>query len=321
MRIALIKTSSLGDVIHTLPVVSDIAKAHPGAQIIWVVEEGFAAIPEMVPQVSEVIKVAIRRWRKSWKASRSERQAVWEHLGAKPFDAVVDLQGLLKSAWVSSKLRGPRYGYSWTSAREPLASLSYQHRYTVPWSLHAVERSRQLASLALGYKVDGPPCFGLKPQTGGALDADLDRWMALGPFIVGLHATARPEKLWPVAHWHGLLDALGEHGWRVLMPWGSQAERAAADALGRGRDYVVVAPRLDLKALAATIARADAVVGVDTGLTHLAAALGTPTVAVFGATEAWRYGPVWAPQARSLGGPGAWPSAAEVLRAMDELVP
>ena len=339
----------MGDVIHALPVVTDILAARPGTRIDWVVEEGFAELPRLHPGVAEVIPVAIRRWRRTLgqAATWREIRAARARLRAGSYDLALDLQGLVKSAMVARWTGAPIAGLSRASAREPLAALAYAHRYDVSADLHAIERLRSLAAQALGYRAEGGPRFALAAP---ALEL---AWRPAGSYAVFLHATSRAEKQWPAERWVELGRALLGRGVSVVLPWGGQAEQAAARALAEGigaagvghagraakgidgghagvpdlvadgptatAPSVCVAPRLSLSECARLLADARAVVGVDTGLTHLSAALDSRTVALFAATPAWRFGPYWTPRARNLGEDGTWPQAGEVLAAIDAL--
>ena len=303
----------MGDVVHALPVVSDLVAAHPGIEIDWVVEEAFADLPRLHPAVAEVVPVAVRRWRRTpfSPAVRAEVAAVRERLRGRGYGLVLDLQGLVKSVWLARLAGAPVAGFDRASVREPLASLGYRQRHRVPLRLHAIERLRQLAGQALGYPVAGLPRFGLRAPVAPIPG------LAAGPFAVFLHATSRPAKQWPDPHWQALGQALSAQGLRVVLPWGSEPERARAmglaAAIGEG---AWVAPRLSLAQCAALLAQARLAVGVDTGLTHLSAALDTPTAALFAATPAWRFGPYWTERAVSLGQDGAWPSASAVSAAL-----
>ncbi|MCM5572365.1 lipopolysaccharide heptosyltransferase I [Burkholderiaceae bacterium FT117] len=314
MRLALIKTSSMGDVIHALPVVTDIVRAIPGARIDWVVEESFAELPALHPSVGEVIPVAIRRWRKSLfdTGTRREIAAVRARLRAARYDLALDLQGLVKSAWVARMTGAPVAGFSRRCAREPLAALAYRRRFDVDMKLHAIERLRLLAAQALGYRVEGLPAFGLSPP-----DEPVPG-LPERPYALLLHATSRAEKQWPDDRWRELIARLARQGLAAALPWGSAAERERAQSLA-GAPPAVVLPKLTLRQCAAAIARAELVVGVDTGLTHLSAALDAPTVALFAATPAWRFGPYWTPRAESLGEDGRWPDVDAVLAAADRV--
>jgi heptosyltransferase I len=319
VRIALIKTSSMGDVIHALPVVTDILNAHPKASIDWVVESAFADLPRLSPGVGRVIEVALRRWRKTpfsasvWREIASARRA----LAKTPYDCVLDLQGLIKSAILARAMRGPHAGFSWACAREPLATLAYDQRYAVRMDVHAIERLRALAARALGYSVQGGPVFGLSAPGAGLQCAPPDGYAVL------LHASSRASKAWPLENWRMLASALAERGVDTLLPWGSPAELQQAQAIaqaapaGPGRVGARVLPALSLAQCAVLLRDAGCVVGVDTGLTHLACALDRPTVALFGATPAWRFGPYWSAKAVSLqSDAGRWPAPRQVLDAL-----
>ncbi len=303
----------MGDVIHALPVVTDILRARPDAIVDWVVEESFADLPRLHPGVAGVIPVALRRWRRSpWR--RQTRQAVGDArrmLAEHTYDLVLDLQGLIKSAWLVRQMRGPSAGFGFDSVRERAAALAYQQRYTVARELPAIDRLRSLAAQALGHPVQGAPVFDLRVPGRSARPLD---------HAVLLHATAREEKRWPDDRWHAVIEALAARGVPMVLPWGGDAEheaavRLAAIAPGQAR----VAPRMTLAECARLLGDARMAIGVDTGLTHLAAALGTPTVAIFGATEAARYGPTWSPRAACLGNPGRWPSPVQVIDALQAL--
>ena len=285
MKLLVIKTSSLGDVIHMLPAVTDAARARPGLVVDWLVEEGFAAIPPWHPAVRRVIPIAMRRWKKRWSAAATWREigAARASLKAEAYDLVVDSQGLLKSALWTRAARGPRCGYDAASAREPVAARFYDRRYTVPREMHAIERNRRLLAQALGYELDDlRPDYGLTglatrlPAPGVALPAR---------YVVGLHGTSRADKEWPVADWKRLAHALAQAGRPLVLPWGNETEKRRAEDIAAAVPATLVLPRLGLDALAVIIDRAEAVVGVDTGLMHLAAGLGKPGLALYTATR------------------------------------
>jgi heptosyltransferase-1 len=310
--VLLVKTSSLGDIIHALPAVSDMKSALPGLHVEWVAEESLVAIPRLHPGVAAVIPVAIRRWRRSfWRAAaRVEIAACVERLRQRPFDAVIDAQGLLKSAVIALMARGRRHGLDFHSAREPLA-LFYNHTYRVGWDLHAVERNRELAARALGYTRGAVCDYGISAAA-RAFD-----WLAGGAYAVLLHATSGDYKLWPEADWISLAAALNARGQRCVLTWGNPRERARSERLAALMRDAVVAPALAFDDLAALFAGARVVVGVDTGLTHLAAALGVPTIGIYGGTDPAATGVYGCPRARNLGGIGAAPSAQEVIAAVE----
>ena len=312
-RILLIKTSSLGDIVHNLPVVTDIATAMPDATIDWVVEEDFAAIPRLHPGVSRVLPVAVRRWRRGlWRpAVWGELRGFLRTLRAQDYDAVIDTQGLLKSAWITRAARGPRYGLDRASSREPLG-LFYDRTYSVPWGQHAVERNRSLAAQALGMPVQGPARYGI-----GAAAQSFDGPDTDGPYAVLLHATSAAPKLWPEERWMALGRVFAARGLSSVLPWGTPAERERSLRLAGQIPHSVVPERLELAALAGLLARARVVVGTDTGLTHLAGALGTPTVGLYCATDPAATGLHGCPRGVNLGGVDLLPAVAQVVAALD----
>ncbi len=285
LRILIVKTSSLGDVIHMLPAVTDAARARPGLEVDWLVEEGFAAIPAWHPAVRRVIPIAMRRWKKRWTAADTWREigVARTSLQATDYDLIVDSQGLFKSALWTRAARGPRCGYDAASAREPVAARFYDRRYPVAREMHAIERNRRLLAQAVGYELDDlRPDYGLSglaarlPAPGVALP---------GRYVVGLHGTSRADKEWPVADWKRLGLALAGVSRPLVLPWGNEAERQRAEEIAAAVPGTVVLPRLGLDALAVVIDRADAVIGVDTGLMHLAAGLSKPGLALYTATR------------------------------------
>jgi heptosyltransferase-1 len=310
MRILLVKTSSLGDVIHNLPVASDIRRRLPDAEINWVVEEGFAEIPRLHPAVGRIIPVAVRRWRKSVFAAATWREVrqFCRLASADSYDAVIDTQGLLKSALLMRQARGEKSGYAADSAREPLAARFYDRRFSVPKILHAVERNRRLAAAALGYTLDDLPLdYGIAATR---LQAD---WLPAADYAVLLTATSRTDKEWPEEYWRGLGMALIATGLRCVLPGGSTAERARAAQLAQSLGRAVAAPAMNLTDLAGLLAGARLVVGVDTGLVHLAAALGRPTIALYCASDPALTGVLADTPHANLGADGSPPSAAEAV--------
>lgn len=321
-RILLVKTSSLGDVVHNLPVVTDIRAHFADAHIDWVVEESFAEIPAMHPGVARVIPVSLRRWRRqlastqTWREMARMRQA----LRASAYDIVIDTQGLLKSALLGSLAHGMHHGYDSPSAREPLASLFYARKHTVARGQHAVVRNRTLAARALDYAApDGPPDYGIASP---AAVADLPDIALPATYLVGLHATSRESKLWPVEHWIALARHLAAQGYALLLPWNSEAERIRALAIAAQSDNAAVLPRLSIRQLAVVLAQAKAAVGVDTGLSHLAAALGIPTLALYTDTDPGLTGVCAAAgsMAINLGGKLHTPDVAEATAALQRLL-
>jgi len=285
VRVLLIKTSSLGDVVHTLPALTDAQRAIPGIQFDWVVEEGFAEIPAWHPAVAQVIPVAIRRWRKNlWQTLRSgEWRRFKARLRETRYDLVIDAQGLLKSAWLTRYVKAPVAGLDRDSARESLASRFYDRRYAVPRDQHALERVRQLFAQALGYEL---------PQ--GIGDYGLDRAQLATPgeepYLLFLHGTTWPSKHWPEAYWRELAERMSAFGWAIRLPWGNAEEKARAERIAEGIAGASVLPRLNLGGVAKVVAGARACVAVDTGLGHLAAALDVPSISLYGPTLPGRVG-------------------------------
>src|SRR5262245_4559039 len=300
-RILFVKTSSLGDVVHNCPAVSDAGRALPGVEIDWVVEEPFAGIAAMHRAVRRVIPVAVRRWRGAfWRPSVWSEIGAWRRaLAAEPYDAVVDTQSLLKSALIARAASGTRHGLDRSSAREWLAPLFYDVRHAVPRALHAVERNRRLAAAALRYPLEQPLDYGLRVP--GAEKSG---------YVVLLTMTSRADKLWPEERWIELGRGLRSP---AILPWGSEHERARAERISAAIGGTVP-PKRNLEDLARLFLAARGVVGLDTGLTHLAAALGAPTVGIYCGSDPVLTGIHGAPQARNLGAPGRPPSAAEVLQ-------
>ncbi|KHL74661.1 ADP-heptose--LPS heptosyltransferase [Pseudomonas putida] len=280
MRVLIIKTSSLGDVIHTLPALTDAAHAIPGIRFDWVVEEGFAEIPSWHPAVDQVIPVAIRRWRKNvWQTIKSgEWKAFKERVRERKYDLVIDAQGLVKSAWLTRYVKAPVAGLDRYSAREGWASRFYDRRLSVAVGQHAVERVRQLFAMALAYDL---------PEGIGNYGLDLDRLQLppAAPYVVFLHGTTWATKHWPEAYWRELAERLGRSRLQVCLPWGNPAEKDRAERIAQGLNNCQVLPKLNLAGVARVLAAAKACVAVDTGLGHLAAALDVPTISLFGPTN------------------------------------
>jgi lipopolysaccharide heptosyltransferase I len=311
-KILLVKTSSLGDVVHNFPVVTDIRRHLPEARVDWVVEEPYAALVAMHPAVRRVIPVAMRRWRRGLLGHRTWKEiAEFRRLSqAEAYDAIVDTQGLMKSAVLARAARGRRHGFDAASAREPLAARLYDVTHHVANGQHAVRRNRLLAAAALGYRV----AEGLDYGIAAAAPADPDAYCVL------LHGSSRADKLWPEDAWIDLGRRVEARALRCVLPWGSDEERARSERIAAGLARAVVPGPMALDRLAGMLRGARAVAGVDTGLAHLAAALARPVAAIYCASDPRLTGAVGGGGAvRNLGGPGHAPSVGEVWEALVEV--
>lgn len=288
MHILIVKMTSLGDVVHMLPALTEATRHVPDLHADWVAEQGFDVIPSWHPAVRRVIPSALRRWRKhvvqaeAWREIRLFRDAMRQE----KYDLVLDGQGLLKSAVVTRMARGPTVGLDARSAREPLASLFYGARYPAPKTLHAITRNRLLMAQALGYAMGDETDI----HYGLAAPERADVPGLAGEYVLCLHGTARPEKEYPEADWVRLLQQIAARGLGAALPWGNERERLRAERLAVALPAAVVLPKMGLADLAGVIAGARAVLGVDTGLMHLAAAFRRPGVGLYPATPPERFG-------------------------------
>ncbi len=311
MRLLIVKTSSMGDVVHALPTVSDLMQHCPGVQIDWLVEAPFAAIPRMHTGVSRVLPLAWRKWRRrlfdrhTWVAMRTLRA----ELQAQRYDLVLDLQGLLKSALWGVQARGPLVGFDRASAREGLAAVFYQRSFAVPRNLHAVQRCRQLAAKHLGYPMpQSAPDFALKvPRL---------EWPMPARYAVLIPNASRPEKLWPEARWVAVGRKMRGLGLTPVVLWGSDAEQSVAERIAADCSGSVP-PFFKVGEMAAVLAGAHSIVGLDTGFSHLGAALGRPTIGIYcdhdpGVAGITGPGPV-----ASIGGKGQVPKLSDVVALLE----
>jgi len=277
MHVLVVKTSSMGDVIHTLPAIEDATKAIPGIKFDWLIEEGFQEIPAWHDSIDKVIPIALRRWRKSWlKAFLSgEIKIFLKRLREKKYDLIIDAQGLLKSAVPAKFARGTLIGFDKASAREGIAAKFYDRDLTVDKSLHAIERVRQLFARSLGYEYqDTLPSVKLNLNS-----AEEDK-----KGVLFLHGTTWPSKHWPDDSWLELGKFLKERGEDVYLPWATAQEKKRAEWLATELN-VPVLPKLSLTEVAEVMLKVKAVVGVDTGLTHLAALLDVRSIGIYGSTD------------------------------------
>ena len=283
MRVLIVKVSSLGDIIHTLPAVTDAKQAHPNLVFDWVVEENFIEVPSWHPAVDRVIPVAIRRWRKSLMKTylNHEYRTFKRALQGTRYDLVIDAQGLIKSGIISRMSRGLTIGLSNRTVREPLAALFYNKAYSVPWTEHAVDRVRQLFSRALQYQYDTDSIsYGIDRAKLKTKTENLS-----GKTVVFLHGTTRVNKYWPKENWRNLAKLATDYGYDVALPWGTSEEKKRAEFIGEGNLNVKILGKKSLSDLAVVIIKSKGVIAVDTGLGHLAAALSKSTVSLYGPTN------------------------------------
>jgi heptosyltransferase-1 len=309
--ILFIKTSSLGDVVHQMPAMTDARRHYPDARFTWVVEDAFAPLARLHPAIDNVIAVSTRRWR-----SQLLRPSTWSELSefkarvrAVKAERVIDTQGLIRSALIARQADGERHGYDASSIREPIASRFYDVTHKVARDQHAVTRNRLLTGLSLGYSPDERVDYGLvkPPSNKGA------------PYAVLLHGTSKAAKEWREVDWIGVGKWLSGQGLDVLLPWGSEGERLRCARLAAAIPGSRILERQALDATAKVIASASLVVGVDTGLLHLAAAYNVPLIAVFLATDPGLTGPVGNGHITVIGGKGVYPSFERAIDAARKL--
>lgn len=290
MRVLIVKLSSLGDIVHALPCVQDIRRAWPGAAIDWVAEPGFAPALRRVDGLHRIIECPLRRWRREWwrRSVRVEWAAFLGKLRAYRYDAVLDLQGLTKSAIVARLAHGARFGLANRtegSGFEAPARWLADHAIRVEPHIHAMDRSRELAARALGHAGHGDPRFGLRGRLASSPEAV--------PTLLLAHGTSRADKLWPEQSWIAFGRRAATRGWRVALPHFGGDEHARALRLASGIGAAAqVWPELPLDALIDRMALVQGVVGVDSGVSHIAVALGLPHVQVYMLPTAWRTGPL-----------------------------
>lgn len=293
MKVLIVKLSSLGDVVHAMPAVQDIRAVHPEAVIDWVVEPAFAPLVRRVAGVRSVIECPMRRWRRAWwtGATRAEWRAFKAQLQEEQYDAVIDLQGLTKSAIVAKLARGTRFGLANQtegSSYEAPAGWLVDHAIRVEPHIHAMDRSRVLVGAALGRAPEGPPKYGLNPKQ--------RVFRTASPTVAFVHGTSRDDKLWPVEHWVQLGKRVIEAGWRIGLPQGNELEHTRAEMIAAGLQFekafhVEVWPSLPLDGVLDRLALTQGVIGVDSGLSHIAVALDLPHVQLYNFPTAWRTGP------------------------------
>lgn len=300
MKLLLVRLSSLGDVLHTFPALSDLHRQRPEVAVHWLVEPAFAEVAAWHPGVRQVIPFGLRRLRGDWGQLGGALLALRRQLREAGFDAVLDAQGLYKSALLARLAAAPVLGLQRQSAREGGATLLYHRRHAVPWNQPAIQRNRQLFAQALGYALDDLPIdYGLAPMRMRLRETPLGapwRDLAAEPFILGFHGTTWANKEWTQSHWRSMAQILAGHGYRLLLPAGNAAERRRGAALAAQAGNVHALPPTTLAELAALMVRARAFIGVDTGLSYLAAALGLPGITLYGPTASEQVAAIGTPQ-------------------------
>lgn len=278
----IVKMSSLGDVVHLLPALTDAVRAYPELKFDWVVEKGFSEIPAWHPAVDKIIPIELRKWRKvPWQTLKNGSWRVFKQaLQARSYAGVLDAQGLFKSSLVSFLAKGHRIGFDRKSAREGLASLLYNQKIQVPRGQHAVERLRTLFAKTFDYPIPTtPPDFGIDVNQLTSVKVS-DR------YVVFLHGTTWETKHWPLVYWQQLVQEAQAAHFEIYLPWGNEAEYQRALSLETfAPNQVRVLPTLTLKEITYVLAKAKGIVAVDTGLGHIAAALGRPVVSLYGPTD------------------------------------
>ena len=339
-KILIIKTSSLGDVIHCLPVVNDIRAHFADSNIDWVVEDSFADIPRLHAGLNNVYTVAMRRWKKSLFSPKTwhEISAFKRFIKQNQYDAIIDCQGLLKSALIVKQARttiqGLKHGYDKNSIREPIASQFYEKTHAISYQHHAVTRNRALCAMSLGYAMPtNSPDYGIEKHgienheitvkndgSASRMDIGLQR-IDSDSYVIALHGTSRDSKLWPVENWVNLGKELAKQNLNLVLPWVSDAEFARANQIAQQLSNATVLPKLSIAQIVIVIANAKAAIGVDTGLSHLAAALNVPTIAIYTDTNPALTGVMAGAfkPAINLGGIANTPSVAEVTHTFNQL--
>lgn len=285
MRVLLVKLSSMGDLIQGLPAISDAYAAHPDLELDWAIDEAFAEIATWHPAVNKVIKSAHRRWKKDpvgyWK--QGEIKTFLGDLREHEYSHIIDGQSNMKGGIVTALSRGHKFGPDGKSAREWGAHFAYNTRFSIDKNMLAVTRLRKLFAQALDYPMpDSEPDFGLSQHQWPTIDPELVE----KPYLVFVHNASWPTKYWDEAHWRELAHRAGSKGLRVLLPWGNDAEKRSATKIASSLTNAQVLPRFSLSQQAAVLAGAKAAVCMDTGLAHLSASLGTPTLTLYGPTDA-----------------------------------
>lgn len=320
MKILLVRMSSMGDLVHTLPAIEDLSLARDDIELHWLCEQSFADIARLHPFVKHIHTLQWRQWRKKI-VSRETLTAIGnlkKALSSQRFDFVLDLQGLIKSAAFAKFAHSPIYGLDKHSAREPLASHFYRQKFFVERHRNAVWRNRKLFSQVFGYAFDeNKVVFGARLP-----ESDLLPEMANATqgYHIALTATSADKKLWAEENWRTLFTLMhAEDGLSILLPFGNSTEKERADRIAHGLPFVRVCDKMTLLEAAALLANAQSIIGVDTGLLHLANAFNRPTIGIYTATDPAKTGVIESQTAQNIGNIGIVPSTEEVFHAWQKV--
>ncbi|MFZ6846951.1 lipopolysaccharide heptosyltransferase I [Undibacterium sp. RuRC25W] len=322
MKILLIRVSSLGDVLHNMPVVDDLRRHFNDAQIDWVVEEGYVNLVRLHPGVRHIIPFALRRWRKSLLSANTQREMkqFYQQVRAEEYDLVIETQGLFKTGIIMGMARlvsgGNKVGLAngtEGSGYEGISRIFHDQSVPVDRHTHAVLRGRLVAAAAGGYVVDSPARFGLLAPEGHPA------WLPAHPYAVFFHGTAGATKKWARTHWVAIAAELQQHNLPVLLPWGNAAEKAEAEAMALDMPNASILPALSMQEATILAQSAALAIGVDTGLTHIAAAYETPTIEIYCASPKWKTEGNWSDKIINLGDQGTPPTVDEVIGAIKQL--
>ena len=334
-NILLVKLSSLGDVLHNLPIVWDIRTRFPGAQIEWVVEEAYGKLvaPLLTREgfrgIDRIIPFGLRRWKKSLLSAQAWREffAFKKNLQQVSYDFVIETQGLLKSALVcalankapDAVVAGLANATEF-SGYEPLARNFYTQQVQVPFQCHAVDRSRYVVSSAFDWPLISRTEGAIFYPERASLPVISQQAQLQNPYVLFFHSTARDAKRWSEVNWIQLGNALEAQGYQVILPWGNSSEKAISERLANSIGNSLVPNAFSIEEAFSIISNAALVVGVDTGLTHLSAVLNRPTVEIYCDSPRWKTEGYWSDKIRNLGDIQLPPSAQEVIRASEDLL-
>jgi heptosyltransferase-1 len=326
VKILLVRVSSLGDVLHNMPIVDDLRRQFPQARIDWVVEEAYVQLVRLNPGVDQVFPFALRRWRKSLgqAATRQEIKNFFRQLRQEQYDLVLDTQGLLKTGIIMGLAKtvkgGKKVGLAngtEGSGYEGISRIFHDISVPVDKRTHAVLRGRLVAAAAGGYTVNTPASFGLQAPD---IPADQRAWLPSTPYAVFFHGTAGAAKKWPRENWQAIATELKNYELPILLPWGSAAEKTEAEAMAAVMPNASILPALSMQAATLLAQKARLAIGVDTGLTHIAAAYETPTIEIYCASPRWKTEGNWSDKIINLGDNGEPATVDEVRGAISVLM-